>query len=56
MPVCRFGATVSVRVEIDKELHRELKDEAAAQGCHLKDLIVAAIEEKTRGLRARPCR
>lgn len=56
MPVCRFGATVSVRVDIDKEIHRQLKDEAAARGLHLKDLLIVAIEERARGLRSRPGR
>jgi predicted HicB family RNase H-like nuclease len=48
MPRCRFGKTVSIRVDVDRECHAALKRLAAGQGVHLKDLILDVLEEFSR--------
>lgn len=50
MPVCRFGETVSIRVDVERRVHQLLKSEAAAKGIHLKDLLVSIVEKATDSL------
>lgn len=48
--------SVCVTVEIPVPLHRKLKEEAAAKGCSLRELVLAGIESILEGVRPQPKR